>query len=70
MNMDIRKNVKVMPHVKDELKSIKEMLNVPTESHAIDYLIRIYREKRAKITLGEHEAAMNATMEAHNQISL
>ncbi|BFH18290.1 hypothetical protein J6TS7_21000 [Paenibacillus dendritiformis] len=68
--MDKRKNVKVMPHVKDELKVIKDMLQVSTESHAVEYLLRVYRNKRLKITLAEHEEALKETRESHNQLTL
>lgn len=70
VEMDNRKNVKVLPHVKEELAALKKMLGVPTESHVIDYLARIYLQQRGKITIGDHEKCLTAVVEDHNQVSL
>ncbi|WP_268626924.1 hypothetical protein [Paenibacillus alvei] len=68
--MDNRKNIKVEPHVKDELVHLKNQLNMRSESQAIDYLLRVYKAKRKNLTLTEHETAVREVKEAHDQLSL
>lgn len=68
--MDNRKNIKVMPHVKDELVHLKSQLNMRSESQVIDYLLRVYKTKRKNLTLTEHETAIMEVTEAHDQLSL
>lgn len=52
--MDIRKDTKVFPEVKDRLQDLKRFLDLKNESQVISYLLAVYDAKYPQITHLEH----------------
>ncbi|TVX85604.1 hypothetical protein [Paenibacillus agilis] len=67
---DPRKSVKAKPHVKDEVEHLKKTLDLPTESHVLDYLVRFHKMNKGVISHVNHLKLLKEVDESHKQIRL
>ncbi|MFD1179712.1 hypothetical protein ACFQ3W_25895 [Paenibacillus puldeungensis] len=63
---DERKNIKVIPEVKESLESIRKELELKTESLTLAYLVAMYLDQKDKnLTLQDHQNYIRASRKAH-----
>ncbi len=65
---DVRKNVKVINSVKEELHHLHTQLKaeLKTESAVIAYLLKIHQDFEDTITFKQHRQYIRASQEMHN----
>lgn len=65
---DVRKNIKVIPAVKDDLTNLHVQLKaeLKTESAVIAYLLKMHKDYEDTITFKQHRQYISASQEMHN----
>lgn len=67
---DYMKSTKVHPIVKEHLQSLKDDLELKSESEVIDYLILFRKTLVDKVTLNQHLQIKDVVKTDHGQVTL
>ncbi|WP_310144214.1 hypothetical protein [Paenibacillus amylolyticus] len=65
---DLRKNIKVIPAVKEELHHLNQQLKaeLKTESAVIAYLLKMHQDFEDTLTFKQHRQYIRASQEMHD----
>jgi hypothetical protein len=65
-----RVTTNLYPAVKNQINDLKDILKLKSESEVVGYLYAIYEAHYPKLTVIEHNKALERMTELHNQITL